>query len=330
VPGYELRPLRRDDLPALLEILLAEAAEAGVESSASLPQLLREWEDPWSPPETDSLCACDAATGALVGVARAYTKPEPAVRDAFSFLSLALRPGAAPSGLAEALLDWAERTGRARLAGTAGPLPGVLRIPCDRKEESRAALFERRGFAARRIYRRMRRALAEPIPEPELPEGLRALPYAPSYRDALREAFNETFSDHWGFEPVTEEDWRLFFIDTEEFRPDLSWLALAGEEIAGYSINGVNEAECERLGERRAWISQLGVRRPWRKRGVATALLRLSMRSFRDAGLEAAVLGVDSENLTGAVAIYERAGFRAFREIRLFEKAVSAEGARPG
>ncbi len=86
---------------------------------------------------------------------------------------------------------------------------------------------------------------------------------------------------------------------------------LAGSEIAGYSLTGIHPAEWEGLGFREGWIHQLGVRRPWRGRGIATALLRASATAFAAAGLEYATLDVDADNPTGAVRLYESVGFRA-------------------
>ena len=97
------------------------------------------------------------------------------------------------------------------------------------------------------------------------------------------------------------------------FRADLLFVALAGEHVAGFSVNYCSEADWAAGGVRDAWIGQLGVRRPWRGRGLATALLVRGMAAFRSAGMDAASLGVDTENPTGAVGLYERVGFTVNR-----------------
>ena len=53
----------------------------------------------------------------------------------------------------------------------------------------------------------------------------------------------------------------------------------------------------------------MSVRRPWRRRGLARALVAESLRALRDAGMTSAVLGVDADNPTGALGVYEDNGF---------------------
>jgi ribosomal protein S18 acetylase RimI-like enzyme len=89
------------------------------------------------------------------------------------------------------------------------------------------------------------------------------------------------------------------------------------------SFNVVNPESNERQNIQEGWIQALGVRRAWRKRGVATALLCQSMRAFKAAGLDYATLGVDTQNLTGALQLYERLGFVAFKRGITFDKPVS-------
>src|SRR5690606_18977424 len=123
------------------------------------------------------------------------------------------------------------------------------------------------------------------------------------------QALDEAFRDHWGNEPISAEDWELFFVGSSNFRPDLTPVALDGDEVAAVSFNTVDPEENARQAQSTGWIRTLGTRRPWRKRGLASALLVWSMRAFREAGLDTATLGVDAENPTGALGLYEGLGF---------------------
>src|SRR5260221_2646536 len=120
---------------------------------------------------------------------------------------------------------------------------------------------------------------------------------------------NESFSDGWHFDPVSPSDWQQFFVGRSDFRPDLSFAILAGEEVVAYSLNNFDPLAAERTGLQVGWIRSLGTRRAWRKRGLASALLVISMRAFQAAGLEYAGLGVDGQNPTGAFSLYEGMGF---------------------
>jgi ribosomal protein S18 acetylase RimI-like enzyme len=144
----------------------------------------------------------------------------------------------------------------------------------------------------------------------QLPDNLALRVYTPDLSEPVLAAFNEAFRDHWSFDPVTPEDWQQFFIDRSSFRPDLTYVVMDGAEVAGFSFNCISAEENARRQISEGWVEVLAVRRPWRKRGVATALLCASMHAFKAEGLQHAMLGVDTENLTGALRVYEHVGFK--------------------
>jgi ribosomal protein S18 acetylase RimI-like enzyme len=113
----------------------------------------------------------------------------------------------------------------------------------------------------------------------------------------------EAFADHWGSQRRDYSDWVTLTVGSEGFLPDLSVVAFDGDEIAGYVLS-YRDADPERV-----YIGQVGVRRPWRRRGVAAALLAQVLRDAAAAGFATASLGVDADSPTGAVAVYERVGF---------------------
>jgi mycothiol synthase len=139
-------------------------------------------------------------------------------------------------------------------------------------------------------------------------------------------AVREAFKDHWGYldTPFEEERERwLHHMDTDaEFDPSLWFLAMDGEEIAGISLCKWKAFDDPDMG----WVNILGVRRPWRRRGVALALLRHSFREFYARGRCKIGLGVDAQSLTGATRVYEKAGMRSDprRELLLYEKELQS------
>ena len=88
----------------------------------------------------------------------------------------------------------------------------------------------------------------------------------------------------------------------ESFDPSLWFLALEGDEIAGITL-------CKTLaGE--GWVDVVGVRRPWRNRGLGLALLRHAFTEYHRRGTHKVGLSVDAESITGAPRLYGRAGMR--------------------
>ena len=288
----------------------------------TLEDLQREYDDPWSMAETDSLAAW-TGEGQLVGLARTFQNPlaEDEVR---CFLSVEVHPSQRSSGLEDALLNWAEERGRRRLLSAVVSGPRLLCFGIQDTQLQQQALLEQRGFNEVRNFYRMQRDLSERIPAVQLPGDLALRVYTPDLSDAVHSAFNEAFRDHWSFEPVTAEDWQLFFIERTSFRPDLTYVVMADQEVAGFSFNCVSAEENARRHISEGWIDVLAVRRPWRKRGVATALLCASMHAFKAAGLQHAVLGVDTQNLSGALRVYERVGFKPIKRFIRFQKAVES------
>ena len=100
------------------------------------------------------------------------------------------------------------------------------------------------------------------------------------------------------------------------YDPALWFVAYDGDEVAGYLIGKAEEGGDPKLG----WVEVLGVRRPWRRRGLALALLLHAFGEFERRGCERVGLGVDASNLTGAVRLYERAGMRPVRQHDAHEK----------
>ena len=320
LPEYEFRGLRRDDVPPLFELLLAIEQADDRELVQAQADLAREFDDPWSNPDIDALAAF-TPEGQLIGLARTFQNPQPE-DEVRCWLMLEVHPAQRANGLEDALLEWAEERGRQRLSLASASSARVLRFGIQDTQMSRQVQLEQRGFNIVRYFYRMQRDLNEPIPAVQLPADLALRVYTPELSGAIHAAFNEAFRDHWAFDPVSAEDWQMFFIERTSFRPDLTYVVMAGEEVAGFSFNCVSIEENARRQVSEGWVDALSVRRPWRKRGVATALLSASMHAFKAEGLQHAMLGVDMQNPTGALRVYERVGFKPVKRFVQFEKAI--------
>lgn len=174
------------------------------------------------------------------------------------------------------------------------------------------------GYTPVRYFWRMEAHMEDEPPEPDWPQGLIIRNVIPGEDDrAVFDALEEAFEDHWGDSPWDFETWRTRRFETEEFDPSLWFLAIDGDAIAGVAIS-------RHRGEY-GWISQLGVRQPWRRSGLGLALLLASMGEFYRRGMDKLGLTVDAENTTGAIRLYERAGMHMTNEYIVFKKIL-----RPG
>ena len=164
----------------------------------------------------------------------------------------------------------------------------------------------------------MRIDLDGELPEPVWPEGLRVRNLCAGEEERVYEANMDSFADHWDFRPRPFEEWRRYAVESHRFDPSLWWLVEDDDELAAVAMNSWHSSGDPRFG----WVHVLGVRRPWRQRGIGTALLLHTFRGFRDRGAKRVGLGVDGENTTGAVRLYEKAGMRVVRRTDIYEKTL--------
>jgi mycothiol synthase len=171
-----------------------------------------------------------------------------------------------------------------------------------------AALMAAAGFEPIRWFFLMTRPTLDDVPTIPLPDGLEVRPVTEANVRAVWEADIESFRDHWGGFDGSEAMFQRWMADPNL---DLSlWLAAFEEnEVAGGILNQIKPEENEALRVRRGWLDSVFTRRPWRRRGLAGALIVRSLALLRDRGMTSAVLGVDAENPSGALGLYERFGF---------------------
>jgi ribosomal protein S18 acetylase RimI-like enzyme len=234
-------------------------------------------------------------------------------------------------GIGTALLGWLEsrtvaRFGEDMAAKGGGPeLTRVarprLRLHMEEQHRHQAELFGRSGFAVVRYYNEMHRTLNSPLPRFYLDSGLELVGMTPDLNEPVRQAHNDAFRDHWGSEPRDEESW-ADTVNDPLARPDLSGVVLdrATGEVAGYQLATHDPHIAVIRGYTEGYTDLLGVRREYRGRGIASALLADAMRRFAEAGLDKASLDVDSENPTGALALYTKMGYIVMNRSMAWDK----------
>jgi mycothiol synthase len=331
--GLSRRAITTDDAPAWAELLAAVEAADGTGEHYDADDLMEELTDPGLDPGRDTIAVFDSA-GVMVGYGLVRCGAN--VRDTDRYqLEGCVRPEHRSRGLGRAIFehlrDRCVELRALRLPHLPADVPAELHVrvhDCDSAGSlGGAALAERVGMTPLRYWYDMERDLDDLPDRMPLPDGLRMVGYDPALDDAVRRARNEAFADHWGSVQRDESDWRQWFTGTRAFRPADSLLVLddtrrpahaaddAGTavtttaEVAGLLLSYEYEADTAASGVRQAWIGQLGTRRAWRGRGIATALITAALAGFRDAGYRKVSLGVDTSNPTGALGLYERSGF---------------------
>ncbi|MET3921531.1 GNAT family N-acetyltransferase [Arthrobacter sp. UYEF20] len=308
-----------DGWAALIARTAAVEQPAWFERRADLAQIL---ESKTNPGAANTILGRDGR-----GVSRAYGRITKN-RDGDKALGFGcVDPGWQGTGIGTGLLGWMEQRTRERFAGDAasgqpesGPVPR-LRLHMEQQHRHQAALFKGAGYRTVRYYNQMHRPLAIGLPEAELEAGLELVAFGPELHEAVRLAHNDAFRDHWGSEPRDEEAWG-FVVNDPQARPDLSAVVLerSSGTVAGYQLASHDAGGAATRGFSEGYTDLLGVRREFRGRGIAQALLADAMRRFAAAGLDKASLDVDSENPTGALALYAKMGYVAVNSSMAWDK----------
>jgi ribosomal protein S18 acetylase RimI-like enzyme len=188
-------------------------------------------------------------------------------------------------------------------------------------EVDRKNLLERRGYLAVRYAFEMVRPDLENIPDLPLPMGVGVRPVEPEHLRMIWEASNEAFRDHWGYIADPWEDFERL-MDDPDYDPSLWRVAWQGDQVVGMVMSFIDKDQNELYGWKRGYTENIFVRRPWRKQGVAKALIALSLNALKERGMTEAALGVDAENISGALHLYESMGYRETKTSTIYRKPI--------
>lgn len=318
---YTMRPTTMDDLDTAVALFNTCSIEEIGRPFVERYYIENEWTSPDLNLETDTRVVI-APDGALVGYIEVWDRA-PHVHP---WVWARVHPDHRGRGIGTTLEQWAEQ--RARQAIPKAPegarvsmLQGTLST-----HQPAQALLQQQGYQAIRHALRMVIEMDEPPPEPVLPEGITIRPFVRGREErAVVDTTRKAFRDHWGHvERSFEEEythWMHMIENDPDHDPALWFVAMEGEDMVGVSLCRPKVVEDADMG----FVDTLGVRRPWRRRGIALALLQHSFGELYRRGKRRVGLGVDAQSLTGATRLYEKAGMHVQRRHITWEKEL-----RPG
>ena len=299
------RPATPDDVDAVLGVLRAIDGVEHPNYLTTREEVAEELGFSFLDRERDSLIGFTADGRAVAaGTVLEPPRQETLVRE---FLNGGVHPEYWGRGIGRELLAWQLARGRQRLAASEKRLPGWLVGYADRRATQRERLLRRAGLQPVRYFLALERDLAHPIPAVEPTEEVRIVPFTPELSEATHAARDEAFLDHWGSQPMSNEQWDGFLGGT--FRADISFVALAGKEVAGLVLCQVNEEDWVSQGFTGAYVAMVGTTRAHRGNRIAPALLGAALLACAERGWERVTLDVDSESPTGALGLYTGMGF---------------------
>ena len=319
--GIELRPYAGEaDLVEIVRLENAEAAADGLQRRTSLEEMAAHFAHPsasFDPARDVTIAEVD---GRVVAAAQREVID---TTDGFREYRLdgVVDPAWRRRGVGRALLAENERLSR-RLAADERPASPVLGSWSWESQHGDVAVLEAAGFRPARWFFDMVRPTLDDIPEVELPDGIEIRPIDASLARMVWDADIEAFADHWGGFDRSEEHLQRW-LDSPTTDLSIWVVAFDGNEVAGGVLNAIDEDQNAALGVRRGWLQSVFTRRPWRRRGLATALIARSLEVLRERGQTSAALGVDADNPSGALGLYEGLGFAVDERAIAWRKAFS-------
>ncbi len=314
--GYTARGATLNDLEATVAMFnaCAQALISGEEFNAI--DYRSEWEVPNLDISNDLRLVISPA-GQIVGYMEFWDLSEPHVRyRAWG----RVHPEHVHRGLGTYLVRWAEeRAQQSTPRAPAGARVSMTNWTNDLNLRAKPLLEKCGWHVIRKNYRMAIELTALPA-DPIWPDGITLRTFVPGQDErGTIEADRDAFRDHWGYvERPFEEEIKMLkhHMSKPGFDPTLWLLAMDGDRVAGKCLNDPQAEDDPDMG----WITELGVRREYRHRGLGQALLQYSFADFYRRGRRKVGLNVDATNLTGALRLYERAGMHVVRVNSTYEK----------
>jgi mycothiol synthase len=310
VSDFEIRPMTREDVGGVNDLLAAVEAVDDTGEHYSVEDVVEEYENPMIEPAKDWLVV--ELDGQVIGQSRLM--PRAPSDDAISVgVDGTVHPAHRRRGIGSQLVPLLVQRAKDYVRERGEELRPVITGNAPSDKTDLASVFEKQGLRPERWAFVMLADLsrAQGAGQPEVPDGYTLHTWEDIDHEEMRAAHNLAFPGHPGFTPWNREMWSQWVSDSRSLRPALSlFLRDADGAIAAYLQTSEYDATAEASGVREAFVAKVGTLTEHRRRGLASLLLQHALGRYRDAGFDRAALDVDSENPSGALGVYERVGFR--------------------
>ncbi len=317
--SFTSRPMNLGDAPQAVDLYNANSQTYMGHNTEDLEEDVVFWQTAGFDLATDARVVF-TGQGQMVGLGEFWDIVEPHIR--FN-VTVVVHPDYEDQGIGSYLLAWADRRAQTALAESPVGARVVMQQNVDSRMKKAITFLQNHGFQQVRNFYHMHIEIDAEPSAPVIPVGFEIRPYQgeEERREMLR-ALYELFKDHWGFVDESFENylarWLHWAENMKSMDPAMWYVAVKNGDIAGGCLCTTERPEDPEMG----WVNMLGVRRAFRKNGLGLSMLQAAFGEFYRRGKKRAGLGVDASSLTGALALYEKAGMHIAIHLHSFQKVL--------
>jgi GNAT superfamily N-acetyltransferase len=259
--------------------------------------------------------------GKVVGYTRVWWSKDPSGQHLYNHF-VDLLPDWRGKGIRNSMLRYNEQKLREMAQTHPIDAPHLFQAIVADSEKDWISVLVSEGYKVFRYGFRMVRPNLENIPNLPFPEGIEVRPVNPEHYRAIIDAWNEACRDMRGQIPISDEDFK-WFQESPIFNPTLWVIAWHKNEVIGTVLNFIDERENKEYNRKRGHVELISVKRRWRGKGIAKAMIAQSFKLLKTQGMTEAALGVDAENPSGALHLYEKMGFQIEKKTIFYRKPMT-------
>ena len=301
------------DEPVWVDVLNAASKDDEFWRAITVDEFLVEQERPGFDFEGRFIAELEGRPVGMVhaGVDRART-------DGQGFIRFGVNPEFRGRGVEQQLIETALEELKARGMTTA-------QGGTESTKQDHVRLFEGLGFERVRVFSLMEMDLAEVPRDVGENKEVTIRPLRLDVDDDIRlfdRLHNEAFSEHFNFRPHTLEETRHRLLNNPYVKQRESFFAVLKGEAVGYVGVAIDEKYNLQMNTSSGWVTVIGVLKPYRRAGVGASLMLHAIEDLKARGMTKAMLGVDDDNTTRAIGVYEKVGFRVTRKDLVYQRSL--------
>jgi ribosomal protein S18 acetylase RimI-like enzyme len=305
------------DYPNMVAIVEAHSKADNDDFAVTLESLKHDYAHLTNSNPTEDMIFAEI-DGKAVAYSRVQWWQEEEPNDRIYMHFVKIKPKWRFQGIEEAMIRWCEDRLKAIAEGHPKDSERILQTDSSEFKPDYNKLLESFGYKATRFFIEMSRPLDD-IPEAVLPEEIEVRPVMKEDTRMVWDASVEAFRDHWGYSPPYEEDY-IGYTGSKYFQPALWQVAWDRDKVVSGVLNYIDQDYNKKFDRKRGWTENIFTLRNYRRRGIAKALIVRSMHMHKAKGMTEVGLGVDTNNTSNALNLYQSLGYHKDKMQILYRK----------